>query len=833
MNVRFTMLVLVGFLAVLTLSSTTLAQRFPFFVQPISVKDLKPMADELKLSPDQVEAMIGFHEIYGNDFTKLQQGEMDELINQGMAVAKDMNWMARQMNIPPRKEIESIIKAAEAVWTAFERIDGRFFSQVRALLHEEQFAAIERIQNRRRVESYRSIHLRLAESLNDGAGANLVSMLKRLELSELERDSLNESLQAYERDLVQQCRRLQKRIIAATAILLDEVDRLGVRDMEMMEMMALMTNPDQQEELKAMFDVQSVPIQEVAAKLSEINWKTYRKIYPLLPQQGAIDLQERYFREVYRGSGDAVFKARKMIKRAMDLPSVDASQKAQMEAVFEQLNRDFESLSVKIAKAVESKRAYRTMAVMEDEDLSEQQADIDRYQERSSSLASKAEERIRMVLTTQQQELLDGEEVKQSENDGSRWARRGGGRGGSSRGSGGSGRRGSWGGFPVKAMDIDRVNRFALWIGVPDEELPKIGIIHAGYMSDYETLSDSYQTAVEEAYESMEDGEGRGRWMKRRTVRNEVTDEYRLKLADREDAFFVEFEVHLPEGTDPKIIGTIRRAQDRDRLRSGQQQSGWALRQNPESTIDLASILLSVDPVELGKEDRIQLVGLVASYEEQISGDIELLNDQLEKLQSIQGRLWSGEEYEQDIRGKMESLRQKRQKEVGETAIRLTVLNRDSLETMIKVLPDDTGWYLREEYDKNAFSDVFDDSNAVDEVVTESLLLESLSPAERQSIETMVMNHRMKYRELTNQMLEIAKSRAAIVASWPPNEEMMDGWMKFEQLEYDRGELNGRTRARLQLLLGDERAIEINGLMPDVEDMLQEDDEEVQVIGAN
>ena len=385
----------------------------------------------------------------------------------------------------------------------------------------------------------------------------------------------------------------------------------------------------------------------------------------------------------------------------------------------------------------------------------------------------------------------------------------------------------------MKAMDIDRVNRFALWIGVPDEELPKIGIIHAGYMSDYETLSDSYQTAVEEAYESMEDGEGRGRWMKRRTVRNGVTDEYRLKLADREDAFFVEFEVHLPEGTDPKIIGTIRRAQDRDRLRSGQQQSGWALRQNPESTIDLASILLSVDPVELGKEDRIQLVGLVASYEEQISGDIELLNDQLEKLQSIQGRLWSGEEYEQDIRGKMESLRQKRQKEVGETAIRLTVLNRDSLETMIKVLPDDTGWYLREEYDKNAFSDVFDDSNAVDEVVTESLLLESLSPAERQSIETMVMNHRMKYRELTNQMLEIAKSRAAIVASWPPNEEMMDGWMKFEQLEYDRGELNGRTRARLQLLLGDERAIEINGLMPDVEDMLQEDDEEVQVIGAN
>ena len=832
MTARFPVLALLVTVAVLAMPSRTLAQRFPFFVQPISVKDLKPMADELKLSPDQAEAMIGFHEIYGKDFTGLQEGELDELIDKSMAVAKDMNWMARQLNIPPRKEIESIIKAAEAVWAAFERIDNRFFMQVRSLLHEEQFAAIERIQNRRRVDAYRSLHLRLVESLNDGAGADLVKMLDRLELSELERESLNESLQSYERDIVKQCKKLQKRILDATAIVLDEVDRLGIRDMEMMEMMAFMTDPERQDELKAIVDLQSVPIQEVAADLSEINWKTYRKVYPLLPSEAAIDLQERYFREVYRGTGDEVFTARAWIKRAMDLPSVDAAQKSQMKAVLDQLNIDFESLSSKISKAIESKRALRTMDVIEGDVPSEHQPDIDRYKDRSSSMASKAEERVRMLLTSQQQELLDGEEVEESGNDRSRWARRGGrgGRGGSTRGSGGSGRRGSWGGFPVEAMEMDRVNRFALWVGIPSEEMPRIEAIHLGYMSDYETLSESYQTSLDEAYEAMEEGEGRGRWMKRRSVRNEVTERYRQKLLDRENTLFGEFEILLPEGTDPKIIGTIRRAQDRDRVRSGQQQSGWALRQNPESTIDLASILLSVDPVELDQKDRLQMVGLIADYEEQITGDLELLNDQLEKLQSIQGRLWSGEEYEQDIRGKMESLRQKRQKEVGETAIRLTVLNRDALESMIKVLPDDSGWYLQEEYDKNAFSEVFEDYTALDDIIEQCLASESVSPAERQTIETMAMDHRMKYRGLTNQMLEMAKSRAALVASWPPNPDMMDGWMKSEQLEFERGELNGRTRARLQLLLGDERAIEIDGLMPDMEDMLQED--EVEIIGG-
>lgn len=824
MTVRLPVLALIVSIAVLAMPSRTLAQRFPFFVQPISVKDLKPMADELKLSPDQSEAMIGFHETYGKDFTRLQEGELDELIDQGMAVAKDMNWMARQMNIPPRKEIESIIKAAEAVWVAFERIDSRFFSQLRSLLHEEQFAAIERIQNRRRVDSYRSIHLRLAESLNDGAGADLVKMLDRLDLSDLERESLNESLQSYERDIVQQCKKLQKRILVAAAIVLDEVDRLGIRDMEMMEMMSFMTDPEKQDELKGMFDVHSEPIQEVAAKLSDINWKTYRKVYQVLPAQGAIDLQERYFREVYRGTADQVFSIRAWIKRAMDLPSVDAAQKAQMQAILDQLNIDFESLSLKIAKAVEAKRTYRTMAIMEDEDLSEHQPDIDRYEERASSMAEKSEERVRMLLTTQQQELLDGEEVEESGNDWSRWARRGGGggRGGRTRGSGSSSGRGSWGGFPVAAMEMDRVNRFALWVGIPAEQMPKIKEIHLDYMSDYDAMSESYRTSLDEAYEAMEEGEGRGRWMKRRSVRNEVTDRYRQKLLDRENAFFGEFEVLLPEGTDPKIIGTIRRAQDRDRVRSGQQQSGWALRQNPESTIDLASILLSVDPVELDNEDRLQMVGLIANYEEQITGDLELLNDQLEKLQSIQGRLWSGEEYEQDIRGKMETLRQKRQKEVGETAIRLTVLNRDALESMIKVLPDDTGWYLQEEYDKNAFSEVFRDSSSLDDIIDQCLAMESISPAERQTIETMAMDHQMKYRELTNQMLELAKSRAAIVASWPPNQEMMDGWMKSEQLEFDRGELNGRTRARLQLLLGDQRAVEIDGLMPEAEEMRAE-----------
>ena len=57
----------------------------------------------------------------------------------------------------------------------------------------------------------------------------------------------------------------------------------------------------------------------------------------------------------------------------------------------------------------------------------------------------------------------------------------------------------------------------------------------------------------------------------------------------------------------------------------------------------------------------------------------------------------------------------------------------------------------------------------------------------------------------------------------------MDSWMKSEQLKYQRGELNSRTRTRLQLLLGDERSVEIRGLMVDAPEIEADDSVEVEV----
>ncbi|MCH2132949.1 MAG: hypothetical protein MK116_04275 [Phycisphaerales bacterium] len=809
-------LLILGVSSLLLTPGVAQAQRYPFFVQPISVQDLRPMQEELQLSPSQAEAMLTIHETYGRQFNELQEGELKELVDQGISMSRNMNFMGgRNFEIPPRKEIEAVIDAAVNVWDAFERIDNQFFNQVQGLLHEDQLPALERVRGRRKAEAYRTIHLRFVENFNRGAGADLHSMVERLDLTALETEAVHVPMLGYERNLGRLCDRLQDRMLEGVDMLLDEVDRMGVRDMEMMEMMTFFADEERQNDLKAIFDQQSVPLQEASAKISELNWDTYERIYPVLPPDKALDFQERYFRDVYRGSGNDVFKARAFIKRAMDLPSISPERQEQMAQILDGLNMEFQSVSGKMAKAYEKKRAYRTIDEFEDESLNKYQEAIDRYRERVTKMAESATEQVEQLLTEEQLEAANSAESKE-EDRGSRWSRRGGGRTGRGGSSSGSSRWQRSSDFPIPPMSKDQVIQFSLWVGVPESEQPLIEILHEGYMSDYEAMAKSYDQDLEARYESIESEEGGRQWLKRRDARVEVTDVYKVKLGERENQFFEEFAISMPEGVDPEIVATIRRAQERARTRVGQQQGDWVLRQRPESFIDVGALVLASDPASIDVETRGKVVDLLKDYEEVVVGNIELLEEQMEKVQSIQQRLWSGEEYEEEVRSKMEELRQKRREELNDTAVRLIEANREVMNKLAEALPEDAGWPLREDYDKAAYPSVFRDSNSLDKTFEEVLQLQSLTPAERQSVEALILDHRSQYRDYTDQMLTLAKTQSTANFSWPPDGGMMDSWMKSEQLQYGRGELNNRTRTRMMLMLGEERAVEVPGLYSEI-----------------
>jgi hypothetical protein len=799
------------------------AQRYPFFVQPISVEQLRPISEELQLSPNQMEAVLEFHEGYEASFNGLQEGELKKLVDRGVAISSNMNFMGMRrgasFDIPPRKEIESLVRAALDVWDAFERIDERFFGQVQGVLSDDQFAALERVRFRRRADAYRTIHLRAVENFNRGVDVDFESMIKRLDLSELEMEAVHVPMQGYERELVRHCKRLQSDMMKIVDFLLDEVDRMGLRDMEMMEMMTVFADPAKQDEMKVLINVQSIPIQETAAKISKLNWETYNKIFPVLPPDKALDFQERYYRSVYSRAGQDVFDARDFIGRAMDLPSISSAQTEQLTAIRDQLNSGFSSIAPRIARAYEEKRAYRSIEQFEGDVVIEAQEDIDRHREKAEKIGEEAQERAENVLDELQLEELNVNEEK-SQRERPRWSR---GRSGGSRGGGGGGS--SWrsrgNDFPLPPLTMDQATQFALWVGASESDMPILQALHLDYMGEYDGMAKEFDGQLETKYEAMEEEGGR-RWMKRREIRNSLTDEYRVRLATREDRFFDEFSVSLPPSVNGELIKSIRRAHDRSRKRLAQRQGDWVLRQRPESFIDVPALILASDPAELTPPQRTKIIAVLAEYEEQVAPDVELLGSQMEKLQGIQERLWSGdEEYDADMRSKIEELRKKRRDEMSKTAQRLTTVNRDTIEMLLSELPESSAWPFREEYDKSAYPDVFSDRDNLDEIIDKVIVLGSITPTERQSLETLILDHRGRYREITDEMLVMAKEASMQEVTWPPNGNSMNSYMKREQLQYRRGELNKRTLTRIQLLLGDERALEVPGLSA-AEAMLEE-----------
>ena len=800
------------------------AQRYPFFVQPISVEELRPISEELRLSPNQVEAVLEFHEDYETRFNELQEGELKKLVDRGVAISSNMNFMGMRrgasFDIPPRKEIESLIRAALDVWDAFERIDERFFSQVQGVLSDDQFAALERIRFRRRADAYRTIHLRAVENFNRGVDVDFESMIKRLDLSELEMEAVHVPMQGYERELVRHCKRLQSDMMKVVDFLLDEVDRMGLREMEMMEMMTIFADEEKQNEMKMLIDVQSVPIQETAAKISKLNWDTYNKIFPVLPPDKALDFQERYYRSVYSRAGQDVFDARDFIGRAMDLPSISPGQTEQLTAILNQLNSGFASIAPRIARAYEEKRAYRSIDQFEDDSLIEAQEDIDRHREKAEKLGEESKERAENVLNESQLEELNASK-EESSRERPRWSRSRGGGSRSGRGGGGDSWRNRGNDFPLPPLTMDQATQFALWVGASESDMPILQALHGDYMGDYDGMAKQFDEQLETKYDAMEEEGGR-RWMKRREIRNDLTDEYRAKLGTREDRFFDEFSVSLPPSVNGELIKSIRRAHDRARVRLAQRQGDWVLRQRPESFIDVPALILATDPADLSGDQRAKIIAVLTDYEDQVAPDVELLGEQMEKLQGIQQRLWSGDEdYDSDMREKIEELRKKRRDELSKTAQRLTTVNRDTIEMLLSELPESSAWPFREEYDKSAYPDVFSDRNSLDEVIEKVIVLDSITPTERQSLETLILDHRSRYREITDDMLIMAKEASMQEVTWPPNGNSMNTYMKREQLQYRRGELNKRTLTRIQLLLGDERALEVPGLSA-AEAMLEE-----------
>ena len=140
------------------------AQGYPFFVQPLSVEDLQIISDAVELSPQQRLEVLQAHSIYLDDLESLQSGPMKRFMDKGITMVTDVQPWGGNFAIPPRRELEQMIRDGRGVFTAFGKLDDDFFDTIAPLVSPEQLPRLELA----RTVCVNACHLLIAARRQDG-----------------------------------------------------------------------------------------------------------------------------------------------------------------------------------------------------------------------------------------------------------------------------------------------------------------------------------------------------------------------------------------------------------------------------------------------------------------------------------------------------------------------------------------------------------------------------------------------------------------------------------------------------------------------------------------
>lgn len=76
----------------LTFTSPAMSEEYPFFVQPMTVQDVRVIADELDLSREQSLALLGQYADYNLAFGELQEKDVQKVMDHAMDLVMQFQW---------------------------------------------------------------------------------------------------------------------------------------------------------------------------------------------------------------------------------------------------------------------------------------------------------------------------------------------------------------------------------------------------------------------------------------------------------------------------------------------------------------------------------------------------------------------------------------------------------------------------------------------------------------------------------------------------------------------------------------------------------------------
>ncbi|MCA9295016.1 MAG: hypothetical protein KC983_00835 [Phycisphaerales bacterium] len=787
-------------------------QAMPGVPDPITTAELREYGDLLGLSDAQRLALEPHHDAYRQRFRELRDTDIYRLQDQVLGFMDEMRM--NQFRIPARSDLEDALDKYFGLSSKVERVDNSLFAAMDSILTEEQRQRMPRVRATRALEVYGMIAHEMIGEINNGAAPHLTRMVMDLDVPAEAMEAADPELASYERGLLKEMKSARSTMRETATMILDAIDRFGLRNMSLMEIGEFMQDEKNLEEFKALFTVASAPIQQVAYEFSQFNRRSLGRIVAVLPEAKGRELQERYNRRVYREAYSDVSEWRAPYLEVLRLPGLGSGVESAVRAQLQSFTVRDDAMVNKIGDMLEEYRKFRSVDQLEAEGKDAFAEKLEEEVEKRIALATLANQTLEGLLDAETRSNLSAMRMME-EGDSNRVQMAGGEGDGEvvefTAGTEGSSVTvrsfGQLGGL-LLPEPINRQDFTALLneVAIPADDRIILDAVYSDYATEYDATAQEL-TAAKDAENEEDSAAVRIRAF---AAKRDAAIE---RLAAAEAMLYDNVAPWVP-ASKAEVFAAERSLRERAfhvAFIRRQAQTWGMMQMDEESFIELDAL----DAItQLEATQRATIAPMLADYATERLTMLRQLSEAA-RAQRLEFEIFTAAMQREEWRGSdmskaMQSRWQAKQQVMKQAATTAADLNRAKLEQIKAKMDPYAASDLAYAYNMRAYPDLYADAKALNERFTEALGLTDLAPHQRQRVMEISGEFRERFDELTRKMVTMRRERSGeTFAMEMPSRKFFEREITMERTKFDREEVVSRARERLRLILTDEQRAQV------------------------
>ncbi|MGY8752723.1 MAG: hypothetical protein ACKVIO_02400 [Phycisphaerales bacterium] len=853
MKNTFYIAILVLFATLFTVSDSTHAQAIPLLTDPVKISELEQMSNNLDLSLSQREAIIDVYDRYLEDFARTRNGEIKDFEDAIADAAETFGFMS--FKIPERVLVEGLVRKAQRAIKAIHRSDNQFFEEVSGMLSEKQRIVLGRVQIARELEAYQLFITELLGQMNRGARVQMRKLYTRLDLEP--NIGIDTALDLYDQRYLKDVKNGFDAVVETIGLMLDQIDELGVREMDQQAMMMrFMSDENAIEDLKRRGDILLKPLVDQAYEISQLNWKTWKKLDGMLDEVNARKLQQWYFSKSFYDATRGGKKIEGFLDKALGMKELDEGQRVLLNELQQSFRTKWSKKTEDHADLLEKSRKVQTIAIMSGDVVTEFAAKLDVLSKARKEYIDATEARINGILGKELVAMLKGDSKKptnyltqysHSINSGGESSSMESGEvlvmtSSSDSESIAFGQTGELaeGSFELSEEDIaqmegggEQLITLSGGAEIPEPIAPSfperasliLGLDKGGEMiieSVYDEYRQNYLIARKEislTSNELQEDESLSLGARIRETR-EASNNAAARVAMLDLAFFDDLAAITALERQDLNLKMLENHRARQRTSAPDNPFDWNGRVG--DTIDLVGLYVMSDISDelhngLSDASIISIRKTMQGYHNKVSNQHDTFVQATYDMNHMQDAMLVMDESTNDpSAGQMMQNRWRDSfASVRDSKRALLLMNQTVMDELLQEVPESDFWKIRMEFVKKAYPDVFRKGSDLTTMLQAANAIKDLDPSQQSRLEDLASTYRYDYWNLCEAMIENHQSNAtANSGESMMSKEDIHRQLQLETLRFERKELNDRMQMRLRMVLRADQLKEVPGLRP-------------------